>query len=194
MRRVARLLAAVRALHEATPALAGYAPWPDDLVLQDLPPRAVAIAERLPRTAPEGNAQTNPVIDALCAAAPDLNWRQSYGADDVGSAFLETYGFVELYGPSGQYRSEQLRGYLGHWGPGLVYDWHAHEAEELYFTLAGRAVFSAKDAGSAEVAIGGVRSHRAWQPHKMLTEDAPYLCYALWRGDGMAGRPRLVAA
>nr|WP_246455904.1 dimethylsulfonioproprionate lyase family protein [Sulfitobacter aestuariivivens] len=139
-----------------------------------------------------GSRITAPVIKALRRAAPELEWRQTYSKEDVGARFLDTYGYIELFGPTGHFRSAKLRGYIGYWGPDLTYDWHAHEAEELYFTLAGCAVFSAKGATNVMVRPGEARAHESDQPHLMITLDQPYLAYVLWRGNGLEGLPRMV--
>lgn len=194
MSAIDHLLTAVQRLHQAAPALAAYGPWPDDLVRQSVPEQACAAAQTLGVRALRGTRQTAPVIKALRAAAPDLHWRQTYSEAEVGRRFLDTYGYVELFGPTGHFRSTKLRGYLAFWGPDLTYDWHAHEAEELYFTLAGRAVFCADGAPNVVLRPGEARSHASEQRHLMVTLDHPYLAYAVWRGPGLEGLPRMVAS
>ncbi|MEL6608886.1 MAG: dimethylsulfonioproprionate lyase family protein [Pseudomonadota bacterium] len=194
MSRIQRLLAAVRKLHETTPDLQAYAPWPADLSPQQVMPTPCPVAQTLGERKLPGTRATRGVIQALRAATPDLEWRQTYSEAEVGAAFLETYGYVELFGPTGHFRSQKLRGYIGFWGPGLTYDWHEHEAEELYFTLSGSAVFCAKGAPNVMMGPGQSRAHSSLQPHLMITLDRPFLAYAIWRGAGMDGLPRMSAA
>lgn len=194
MSAVAHLLAAVRRLHEATPALRDYAPWPEDISPQQVLPQACSAAQSLGVRSLRGTRATAPVIKALRRAAPDVYWKQTYTEAEVGAHFLENYGYVELFGPDGHFRSHQLRGYIGFWGPDLTYDWHAYQSEELYFTLAGQAVFSASGASNVMLRPGEARAHASHQPHLMITLDHAYLAYALWRGDGMDGLPRMVAS
>lgn len=194
MSRLGALLKAVRRLHEATPALAAYSPWPTDLVQVPVAPISCEAATTLGVQAMRGTRATVPVIRALRAAAADLEWRQTYTEAEVGNRFLRSYGYVELFGPGGHFRSRQARGYIGYWGPDLTYDWHAHEAEELYFGLAGQAVFSAPGASNAMLRPGDHRIHASNQPHLMLTLRFPFLAYVLWRGAGLEGLPRMVAA
>ncbi|WP_147124260.1 dimethylsulfonioproprionate lyase family protein [Shimia ponticola] len=194
MSRVQRLLDAVRKLHEATPELMAYAPWPDDLSAQQVMPHPCPVAQTMGDRKLPGSRSTRPVIQALRAATPDLEWRQTYSEAEVGAEFLQTYGYVELFGPGGHFRSRKLRGYIGFWGPGLTYDWHAHEAEELYFTLSGNAVFCAHGAPNVMLRTGQARAHHSNQPHLMVTLDRPYLAYAVWRGAGMEGLPKMVAS
>ena len=188
------LLSAVRRLHERTPELVDYAPWPDDLTIGHLPANTIAATQTITTRSLRGSRLTSQVIKALRRAAPELDWRQTYTEQEVGARFLSDYGYVELFGPNGHFRSSKLRGYLGYWGPDLTYDWHDHEAEELYFTLAGQAVFSAKDASNATMRPGLARLHLSHQPHLMITLDQPYLAYVLWRGAGLDGLPRMVGA
>ena len=193
MSAVTRLLSAVRRLHEATPDLRDYAPWPDDLSSRQILPETCAASETLGVRSLRGTRSTAPVIRALRRAAPELHWKQTYAEAEVGQRFLDTYGYVELFGPEGHFRSAKLRGYIGFWGPDLTYDWHEHEAEELYFTLAGRAVFAARGAPNAMMRPGHARTHLTRQPHLMITLDQPYLAYAVWRGAGLDGLPRMVS-
>ncbi|MEO0484791.1 MAG: dimethylsulfonioproprionate lyase family protein [Pseudomonadota bacterium] len=191
---IARLLAAVRTLHESQPALMRFAPWPDDLTEQQVTPLPCPAGQSLGQRALPGSRWTAPVIRALRRAAPDMEWRRTYTEQEVGARFLDTYGYVELFGPRGHFLSRKLRGYLGYWGPDLTYDWHAHEAEELYFTLSGSAVFSAHGSPNAVMKVGDARLHSSNQPHLMITLDRPYLAYAVWRGDGIEGLPMMSAS
>jgi hypothetical protein len=176
-----RLLSEARRLHEATPALADFAPWPSDLTATERPPRMLPCVSML-----QGFASDTPAIAALQAAAPLLEWRQTYSADEVGDAYLQSYGYIELFGTKGHYHSTELRGYFGFWGPGLLYDWHTHPAEEIYFGLLGRAHFFSDQQPDASVEPGGWRWHPPFERHSMQTREAPFLCYALWKGDGLA--------
>ncbi len=188
------LLRTIQRLHTNTPALHGFTPWPEDLTPTKLGPAPCAAAATVTNAAMPGTRATSPVIRALRRAAPNLHWKQTYSEAEVGARFLATYGYVELFGPNGHFHSAEVRGYVGYWGPDLIYDWHAHEAEELYFTLSGRAMFCARGASNALLRPGEARQHLTEQPHFMATLDRPYLAYAVWRGAGIDGLPRMIAA
>lgn len=194
MSAVGNLLAAVRQLHESTPALQAYAPWPDDLSFQQVMAEPCPAAGTLGVRSLRGTRATSRVIKSLRAAAPQLHWKQTYTEEEVGREFLDDYGYVELFGPGGHFLSNKLRGYIGFWGPCLTYDWHDHEAEELYFTLAGNAVFCAKGSPNLMLKPGQARSHASHQPHLMVTLDQPFLAYVVWRGAGFDGLPRMIAS
>lgn len=180
------LLDAARHLHQSTPRLNEFAPWPDDLIRQDKPIVPCAAIGHIQQL-----ADTTPLVAAIQSAAPFLSWRQSYTADQVGQDFLDRYGYVELFGPSGQFHSNQLRGYIAFWGNGLQYGWHHHEAEELYFGLHGAALFHSKSKPNAQLVPGSTRLHTSWEVHAMDTQDLPFLCYVLWRGPGLAELPKM---
>ncbi|MEM1301525.1 MAG: dimethylsulfonioproprionate lyase family protein [Pseudomonadota bacterium] len=194
MSRVQTLLDAVRGLHAVTPQLQHFGPWPEglqDASLEPVPcPAPEVLLSCLSHTAP----RFQDVIHALISAAPDLRWRQTYGAHQVGADFLGAYGYVELFGPNGQFHCADLRGYLGFWGPNLTYDWHSHPAEEVYFSLAGAARFDAEGTPLATIGPGECRQHASNQRHRMMTLSQPYLTFALWRGDGLAQNARMDAA
>lgn len=193
MSRLNALLLAVRRLHEATPELSAYTPWPTDLVQVPVAPVSCEASTTIGMQRMRGTRATSPVTRALRAAAADLEWRQTYTEAEVGSRFLQTYGYVELFGPGGHFRSRQSRGYIAYWGPDLTYDWHAHEAEELYFGLAGQAVFTAPGSSNVVLRPGEARAHASNQPHFMMTLGFPFLAYVLWRGKGLEGLPSMVA-
>ena len=192
MSAIGKLLMSVRRLHEKTPELQDYATWPDDLSEQKVIAEPCLAAATLGVRSLRGTRATAPVIKALRAAAPLLKWKQTYTEEEVGREFLDAYGYVELFGPDGHFRTNKLRGYIGFWGPGLTYDWHDHQAEELYFTLAGSAVFSAKGSPNIILRPGQTRAHYSRQPHMMITLDQPFLAYAVWRGAGIDGLPKML--
>ena len=116
-------------------------------------------------------------------------WKQTYTESEVGDAFLARYGYFELLGPDGHFHSDNLRAYVGYWGPGLRYDWHHHEAEEIYCILSGAAEFHLDGDRSMWLRRRDTRYHSSNQPHAMTTTVEPVLTFVLWRGRGMAGLP-----
>ncbi|SDC44487.1 dimethylsulfonioproprionate lyase family protein [Ruegeria marina] len=187
------VLAAARALHAAHPDLAGFAPWPDDLEPVECIPVPVPATGLVAGFDLPGTPLTQPLIDAIRATVHLARWTRTYSEAEVGADFLNRYGYYELFGPTGHFHSTRLRGYVAYWGEGLTYDWHRHEAEEIYLVLAGGARFrSAED--SIETGPGQTRAHVSWQFHAMDTTDRPVLTFVLWRGAGMAGHARIDAA
>ena len=122
------------------PLLSNFAPLPpaDRAIKVPRPIPAIPLIEaqsggHSPRTAPFHAA----VRDAARLA----DWYQTYTEAEVGADFLARYGWFELVGPTGHFRANDVRAYVAYWGEGLTYDWHVHEAEELYFVVGGEAEF-----------------------------------------------------
>ncbi len=187
------VLEAARRLHYTHPGLAAFADWPTDLVASDLPPSPIPATRLVGDFNQSGTEVTQPLIAAIAATAERAHWQLTYTEDEVGADFLARYGYYELFGPTGHFHSNQLRGYVAYWGAGLNYGWHSHQAEELYVTLAGRARFLV-EGDEATVSAEQTRLHQSWQSHAMITTDQPILTFVLWRGAGLQDLPQMDAA
>ncbi|SPJ29079.1 dimethylsulfonioproprionate lyase family protein [Falsiruegeria mediterranea] len=187
------VLEAARQLHAVHPDLNGFAPWPDDLTPSGLQPRAVPASDLVANLTLPGTQRTDALVQAVKSATHLASWKRTYTEEEVGADFRNCYGYYELFGPTGHFHSTQLRGYIGFWGEGLSYDWHSHEAEELYLNIAGEATFYA-DEDRVSVPAGETRAHNSWQSHAMVTHGQPILTFVLWRGAGMADLPKMDAA
>ena len=186
--------AAYRALADLvsrSPALSAFSafdaqaiPTPKD---QNLVPAAVLLQAHDPGQ----DAGHAGLMNAIVAAATAAYRQRTHSEAEVGRDFLERYGWLELVGPGGHFRSDQTRAYIAYWGEGPHYSSQLHEAEELYFILAGSAYFEADGLEPALLGPGNTRFHASNQPHAMTIFDSPVLCLALWRGPGMNGAPRM---
>ena len=135
---LSQALQAARDLHTKPARLAGVRAWPSDLEPAALAPALMPAQDQVAGFSQPGTPETQPLIDALRSAAGQAHWTQTYTEAEVGAHFLQNYGYFELFGPTGHFRTTQLRGYIAYWGAGLKYDWHSHEAEELYVVLGRR--------------------------------------------------------
>ena len=187
------VLEAARQLHQAHPELSAFGAWPADLSTSDLDPNHIPAADLVRKFDHTGSDLTRHLIQAIKATTHLAQWKQTYTEEEVGAEFLRNYGYYELFGPTGHFHSTQLRGYVGYWGAGLTYDWHSHQAEEIYLNLAGGALFKV-EGDEAFVAPDQTRLHASWQSHAMITTDQPILTFVLWRGEGMGDLPKMDAA
>ena len=153
-------------------------------VLRWLPKIAADAEARAPRT---GSA----LVSALCRAAPLLAWRQTYTLNQVGTAFLENYGWTELLGPRSQEAPGQIACGLLLLGPHTLYPHHRHEAEEIYVPLYGTADWQQGDAIWRQRAPGALIHHRSEEAHAMRTDAEPLLALYLWRGANLSEQARL---
>ncbi|WP_245709810.1 dimethylsulfonioproprionate lyase family protein [Ruegeria halocynthiae] len=186
------VLEAARQLHQTHPTLADFGDWPTDLSAADVQPVQVPATRLIREFDLDGTDTTQALVTAIAATAKLAHWKQTYTEKEVGADFLARFGYYELFGPGGHFHSTQLRGYIAYWGAGLHYDWHSHQAEELYLTLAGEAQFRIRG-NEKIIGPGQTRLHKSWQSHAMTTSDKPILTFVLWRGDGLGDLPRMDA-
>ncbi len=179
------------ALIATMPALSAFVPVPDDLTFVDRPPHPVPGVAHLLADCGATDAGTETFVQSVRQAAPFADWQQTYTEAQVGADFLARYGWIELWGPQGHFFSATARAYVAFWGAGLDYDWHWHEAEELYLVVSGGALFRAKDMPDAALSAGDTRLHLSNQPHAMQTGKNPILTLVLWRGPGLDGVPHM---
>ncbi|MEM9124186.1 MAG: dimethylsulfonioproprionate lyase family protein [Pseudomonadota bacterium] len=187
------VLEAARQVHQRHFDLAQFGAWPTDLQAANLTPNPIPATKLVYECQAVGSAMSDALTRAIRATAHLAQWKVTYTEDEVGVDFLNRYGYYELFGPTGHFHSTQLRGYVAYWGAGLTYDWHSHQAEEIYLTLAGGAMFKV-DGDDAFVGPGQTRLHASWQSHAMVTRAKPILAFVLWRGKGMEDLPRMDAA
>lgn len=184
---------AAAALVAATPALLGFAAYPVDAAAA--PQDAVgvpAIAHLVADFAHVAPTDARGIFTAaVLAAAPLARWQHTYSEAEVGADFLARYGWFELAGPDGHFRTDALRAYVAYWGRGLQYDWHEHEAEELYFIAAGSGLFRSARQPDAMLVAGDTRLHAGFERHAMDTDRTGILTLVLWRGAGLNGVPAM---
>lgn len=178
------LLAEARVIHERSPELRKFADWPCDLRYVDLEPAYVPAVRQLSLWSPVCSFHA-----AIQAVAPYGDWKRTYGEEEVGYGFLQDYGYIELFGPTGHFHSRTARAYIAYWGRGLYYPSHRHEAEELYFVISGSGTFEAEGLDTVRLGPGQTRLHSPNQSHAMTFKDSPILTYILWRGEGIDGIP-----
>lgn len=187
MSRFDTLLHAINALHVGQPDLMEFAPPPSDFSSQDLPQSTWFDPKRVTDLQNVTPPEHTDILETLAQNFHALNWHQSYTEDEVGAEMLSRYGYIELYGPKGQFHCADHRAYLSYWGENIYYDWHHHEAEELYFILSGEAIFHKKGEEDRLLRAGDTTFHASYQPHAMTTTTQPILAFVLWRGAGLTG-------
>ncbi len=131
---------------------------------------------------------TEALVVQLQQVAAELAWRQTYGADDFGAAFLRGYGWSELIGLRGPVPSARIACGVLLLAPGISYPSHAHAAEEVYLPIAGVAEWQKGAGAFVQVPVGQAIHHPSWTPHAMRTGDQPLAALYLWRGGDLAAK------
>ncbi len=189
-----RLYGAARAFVGATPALAAFRDLPEAPDRADKAPNPVPALVQLARDVPSGAASGAgaALAEAVVGAADRIDWLLTYTEDQVGADFLARYGWFELLGPTGHFRTDDLVAFVAYWGPGLRYPWHRHAAEEVYAVIDGGCVFEAEGRPARAVTAGDTSHHAPWQAHALRTVDQPVLTLALHAGEGLNDVPELL--
>jgi hypothetical protein len=157
------------------------ADWPLAHERRPVVPSALPVLRWLPEAKADAPALTLELVNDLCRAAPSMAWRQTYTAAEVGTAFLDNYGWSEIVGLSGPLASERIACGFLLLGPETHYPRHRHEAEEIYIPLAGTASWQQGDGRWREHPPGTVIHHASDEPHAMRTGARPLLALYLWR-------------
>jgi hypothetical protein len=188
--RLARLF--VETLAQFDEAKRFLAEAPDLVATRASPPHGLPVCGVLSELQGLTTPTTAALVDALTEAAPSLAWRQTYSADDFGEAFLERYGWTELFGLRGPIASSRVAGGFLLLGAGVEYPAHAHEAEEIYLPLAGAALWMRGDEAFCARAPGEGIFHPSWMPHAMRTLHKPLLAAYLWRGGDLTAKSKIL--
>ena len=90
---------------------------------------------------------------------------------------------VELLGPGGLVKSNDVR--LGLYGmlPGAEYGIRTHPAEEIYVMFAGRCDWIRGDGPYVELGPNERSHHPSMMPHASRTRDHAFMSVYVWHGD-----------
>lgn len=177
------LLNEARAAHARIEALNAFCPFPDPLSEQAIMPRHDPLSDRLGTDTALGSAGFEGFRDALIAAAPLAQWRDTYRDSPIGAVLHAHFGTYEFLGRDAPFGTDLMRGFVVYQIPGYHYPLHHHPAEELYLVLAGEAEFHVEGEESRVLRPGDSAYHASNLPHALTTHDSPVLAYVLWRGD-----------
>lgn len=185
------ILAETRATLPHLPELAAFIgrdlPGPD--TYRPLEPVPMPVLSRLPEARAMSRPEYHPLIDALAKHGPKLHWIRSYSADDgVDQYFLDNYAYLNLASEVGPFVWDGPRVMIGIWGPGLVYDEHWHEPEEIYSVIAGGAVFRSPGVAPRAVGPGDDVIHASNQVHATDMTPGPLLAVVAWKGANLMKR------
>jgi len=174
------------------PALAPFlSDWPRSHQLRAAVASDLPVLRWLPQIAGDAAAFGVDLVAAVARAAPSLAWRQTYSAQELGGAFLDNYGWSEIFGGNGPLASERIACGFLILGPATHYPRHRHEAEEMYLPLSGTAAWQQGDAIWRDRPPGTLIYHAGDEPHAMRTGTQPLLALYVWRGANLDQKARL---
>ena len=187
------LVEALRALLETAgpQAEAFLRDWPRELIARPVDERSLPVVAALRGLARSAAPKTRGLVQAVEALAGELDWRQTYTSVDFGEPFLENYGYNEWIGQRGAFVSDRVACGVLLLGPETEYPDHAHEAEELYLPLAGRALWRSGGSDWRLRPPGTWIHHPSWTPHAMRTSQEPLLAAYVWRAGDLQAKSRI---
>ncbi|WP_027051371.1 dimethylsulfonioproprionate lyase family protein [Mesorhizobium erdmanii] len=151
-----------------------------------LEPHSLACLRHLDRAAELAPTAAKALVQRLAQQRNALRWGQTYTEGDFGKAFMENYGWVEVFGTRGHFVNDEVAAGLLILGPGIVYPDHHHVAEEIYIPLTGGTEWRMGEGGFRKREAGEVIHHAANVNHAMRTGNEPLLALYIWRGGPLA--------
>ena len=112
-----------------------------------LEPHPLPCVDQLDRIAELARLDAQPLVQLLAERRNDLHWGQTYNAGDFGAAFLQKYGWLEVFGLRGHFANDAVATGLLILGPDITYPDHHHIAEEIYIPLTGGTEWRMADSG-----------------------------------------------
>ena len=153
-----------------------------------LEPHPLACLRELDRIVELAPAGAKPLARLLAEQRGDLRWGQTYVEADFGKAFIDSYGWLEVFGTRGHFVNDEVAAGLLILGPDIVYPDHHHVAEEIYLPLTGGAEWRMGEGGFRTREAGEVIHHASGVSHAMRTGKNPLLALYIWRGGPLAAK------
>jgi hypothetical protein len=187
-------------LSGANTFLAGFGGEPARSFIEDidwsmparkLAPRSLPCLVHLDRAAEIAGTESKSLARLLRDHGSEFHWGQTYTAADFGQAFIDNYGWLEVFGTRGHFANDSIAGGFLILGPGIEYPDHHHVAEELYIPLTGGTEWRMGGMGGRPYqtrGAGEVIHHASNVSHAMRTGDEPLLAFYVWRGGPLAAR------
>jgi len=163
-----------------------------DLPRREVSPRGLPVLQSLDRATEIAPPKAKALARLLAEDRASLHWGQTYSANDFGAAFLDRYGWTELFGTRGPFASGAIAGGFLLLGPDIDYPDHHHVAEEVYIPLTPGTLWRRGSEGFVAREAGEVIHHPSGMPHAMRTGAEPLLALYLWRGGDLAQKSTII--
>lgn len=157
-----------------------------DMPVRSLDPRWLDCLRHLDRIAELAPQDVRPLARFVADHRDELRWGQTYTASDFGRAFIDNYGWLEVFGTRGHFVNDDVAAGLLILGPGIVYPDHHHIAEEIYVPLTGGTEWRMGEGGFHVREAGEVIHHASNVSHAMRTGKEPLMALYIWRGGPLA--------
>ena len=161
--------------------LSNFVKFPKNLLLKDLKINKIPVTDKLLKWNLNLDTKLIELHKSISKLSPYVNWELGYKEKEVGKDFLNRYGFFELIGPSGHFKTSEMALYVNYLCKNAYYPWHNHDAEELYFIVSGKAKFESKNQNTEMLTSTKTRLHKSFESHAITTEEKPVLSFVIWK-------------
>ena len=161
--------------------LSNFVSLPEDLKLDNIKNNQINVTTKLASWS-ESDVDTNRKIHKILSSLSfHVKWENGYAEKDVNKNFLNNYGFFELIGPTGHFKTSKLALYVNYLDKKSFYPLHNHEAEELYFIISGEAKFENNNGDYEILTSNKTRFHKSFEPHAITTDNNQILSFVIWK-------------
>ena len=129
-----------------------------------------------------GVPETQPMLDILAEALPNLPWKYNYEPREDMPDLGVKMAWGEIIGPEAPYLSSSFCFGFTMIAPDSLYPAHFHPAVELYYVLSGTAEWTLNGKAALQKP-GTFILHPANAVHAMRTGKEPLLAMYTWSGD-----------
>jgi hypothetical protein len=162
-----------------------------DMPERALEPHSLGCLRHLDRAVELTPPEARPLVWLAAVRRNGLRWGQTYSEADFGKAFIDNYGWLELFGTRSHFVNDEVAAGLLILGPEIVYPDHHHVAEEIYIPLTGGTEWRMGEGGFRVRAAGEVIHHASNVSHAMRTAEEPLLALYIWRGGPLAQKSNI---
>ena len=161
--------------------LSNFVSLPEDLKLDNIKNNQINVTTKLASWS-ESDVDTNRKIHKILSSLSfHVKWENGYTEKDVNNNFLNNYGFFELIGPTGHFKTSEMALYVNYLDKNTLYPLHNHEAEELYFIISGEAKFENNNEDYEILTSNKIRFHKSFEPHAITTKNKQLLSFVIWK-------------
>ena len=161
--------------------LSNFVSLPEDLKLDNVKNNQINATTKLASWSESDVAVNKKIHKILSSLSFHVKWENGYAEKDVNKNFLNNYGFFELIGPTGHFKTSKLALYVNYLDKKSFYPLHNHEAEELYFIISGEAKFENNNGDYEILTSNKTRFHKSFEPHAITTDNNQILSFVIWK-------------
>ena len=161
--------------------LSKFISLPLDLELDNVKNNQINATAKLASWTESDDASNKKIHKIISSLSFHVKWENGYSEKDVNNNFLNNYGFFELIGPTGHFKTSEMALYVNYLDKNTFYPLHNHEAEELYFIISGQAKFENNNEDNEILTSNKTRFHKSFEPPAITTENKQILSFVIWK-------------